>query len=169
MKLKETIVGLAAAAALTIGIAGSTSAQDTTNATLDDNPTGTCSAAIVGASIDFGTYVWNGTSYDAPATTPSFDITITQTEAPEAVCDVTALGSNLVNNVTNIIPVGSVTLTPTGTGAATAFSLSTSAQALYDDTTGTRTVNAEITESALTALPTGAYSGTLTLAASLAP
>jgi hypothetical protein len=169
MKLKETIVGLAAAAALTIGIAGSASAE-TTNATLDDNPTGTCAAAITGASIDFGTYVWDGDEYIAPGTQPSFQVNITQTEAPEAVCDVTVLGTDLTSGL-NTIPVGTVVLTATGTGTATpaTFALSTSAQALYDNTTGTKTVEADLTTSALTTKPTGLYSGTLTLAATLAP
>lgn len=68
MNLKAKVLGLAAVAAMSIGFAGNVSAEDT-EAELEPNPSGVCSAAVGGGNVDFGIYVFNGTTYDALGTT----------------------------------------------------------------------------------------------------
>ncbi len=161
MNVKTKALGLVAGSILALSLTTGVMAE-TTDVTLAENASGSCTAVVTEASASFGTYTWNGTAY-VPASgagSAALNLTVTQTYGPAEVCDIDVSGSDLVSG-TNSILVGSISVAH---GSGTAQSLSVAQALLMDNVIGAQTANLTLANPGAT-LPDGTYSGTITFTA----
>ncbi len=109
MSFKTKAIGIVAAGILGISVFGGAALAETSTATFNPDPNGTCTAAATTSTIDFGTYTWNGTYY-APSTQPTMNWNVNSTYGPGTGCNVTIQSSNLTSGA-NIISADDVLLT----------------------------------------------------------
>lgn len=110
MNLKTKAFGLVAAGILGFSALTGTALAETTTATLNQNPNGTCSAVVGSSDVNFGTYVWDANLGAYVVTTPSdVGFNVSQTYGPGITCDVTVKVSALTS-ATDTISIDDIVL-----------------------------------------------------------
>jgi uncharacterized membrane protein len=163
MNLKTKALGLFAGTALTLSLAtGALAGTESSTAVLENSGNGVCSVSASSASFDFGTWVWNGSTYVPPAgngNVENVNVTVTQTISSQPRnCDLTVSPGALTFNAQNIIQASNLTAlangaasnvatinTPTGAGSVVPV------QVTLNDT------------AALDSLAPGTYTGNVTI------
>jgi hypothetical protein len=149
MNLKTKVVGFAAGAALSIGLAtGVMAAPGDTTVTLANGAP--CAASISAGEINFGAWTWDGDSY-ANSTAASGSVTVAATNAVFGVtaCNVTLVINDL-SSASGSIPAADLTLSGTTPGTYTV------PQQQSVDVTAVLTTD-------LTTLAPDTYTGTITV------
>lgn len=160
MNLKTKAFGLLAGTALSLSLISGVVAEPT-SATLAENPSGVCTAAITELGANFGTYTWNGTSYVAATNsgTAAFNMMVSQTIGPSEVCDISVAGTNLAS-ANGSIPVSAIAVAH-GTASQT---LSGTSTRLMAGVTGAQKADLTLANPG-TSAPDGTYTGTITFTA----
>ena len=101
MSFKTKAIGIVAASILGVSAFGGAALAETSTATFNPNPNGSCTAAATTSNVDFGTYTWNGEAYVA-ATQPTLDWNVNSTYGPGSGCNVTIQSSDLTSGANSI-------------------------------------------------------------------
>lgn len=169
MNLRTKTLGLIAATALSISLAGGAVAADS-DVKLSPNSTASGCAITAGQTLDadFGEYEFDGSVYQpAPgAGTVNLVIAMTQDIEPTHDCDITVESTVPLTSGTDTISNGSITATAVSPGSGTGTLAS--AQTLTYPVPAATGIDAGVTLALATpgsTQPTGDYSGTITFTA----
>ena len=159
----------AAVVFLALSLASGVAAEPVT-VTLQENPTGTCTPAVVETSgADFGTYTWNGSEYvaDEGSGVAVLTVVVSQNIGPSKRCNVSIQGTDLVANGESI-SVDHISVRRgnqgAGGGSAPPQTLTTTSASLWGNVVGEQEIGLTLAQPGNT-LPDGTYSGTITFTA----
>lgn len=124
MGTRNKFMGVIAAAALTLsmfaGAAASNPSEDPSVLNAGPNPDGVCSISLSESTVNFGTFAWDGDSFEVVGDQPTLDFELSQNIGPGVTCNVNAKASALTHTTDNTkkVTVGHLSLRQgTGQGA----------------------------------------------------
>lgn len=108
MNIKSRIFGFAAAAILSLSIVSGALAQTSTSTQIELASDPDCGAKITTASVDFGKYTWNGTTYGVNPANSQVTLTVDSAVWPATTCTVNLSASDMVTRDGDDVVIGTI-------------------------------------------------------------